>query len=105
MSFLECDKFSLSLFVDQALAVKLAIGSGMSLAAWRKKVGRDITDARHVGNDFDFLFDFRKLGEKFGVGVAFDDLFGDRATIFERFLKSFHVGFVQKDLCLHRFGG
>lgn len=70
----------------------------MSLVAGGKKVGGDVSGARDIGDDFDFLRKVRKFGEEFRFGVALEKVFGDRVPGMVGGGEFFHVGVVKEDL-------
>ena len=95
----------LSLRGDEALAVEFAIGAGVGLVAWGEEVGGDVALASDEGDDLGFFGDFRKFGEELGLGVAFEEIFGDEVAGLEGDLEALHVGVVEENLGLQDSGG
>ena len=105
MDALECFDLFLRFGSDHALAVKLAVGTGVGLVAGGEEVGGDVAFASDEGDDLDFLGDVGELGEELGGGVAFEDVFGDGVAGFEGVGEARLVGVVEKELGLEDFGG
>jgi hypothetical protein len=105
VEFLECLDGTLSFWGDQALAVELTVGAGVSLVAWGKEVGGDVAFARDEGDDCDLFGDVREFGEELGGCVAFEDVLGDGVAGFEGLGEARGIGIVEEDLGFEDVGG
>ena len=105
MEALKSFDFLLGVRRDEALAVKFAVGAGVGLVTGREEVGGDVAFAGDVGDNLDFLLNFGKLGEEFGICVAFEEILGDRIASLEGGGELLHVSVVKEDLCFEDAGG
>ena len=105
MLLLQRDDFRLRFRRDHTLAVQLAVRARMRLVAGRQKVGRNIAFGGDESNDLDLVFDIGKLGEKFCLGVAFQNVPGDGVAGLVGVTQAEHVSIVKEDLGLQHFTG
>ncbi|MNZ73236.1 hypothetical protein D3C78_916450 [compost metagenome] len=105
MLLLQRDDFRLRFRRDHTLAVQLAVRARMRLVAGGQKVGRNIAFGGDEGDDLDLVFNVGKLGEEFGLGVAFQYGLGDGAAGLVGVAQAEHVGIVKEDLSLQHFAG
>ena len=103
MLLLQRDDLRLRFRRDHTLAVQLAVGARMRLIAGRQEVGGNIAFGGNEGDDLDLVFDIRKLGEEFGLGVAFQHGLGDGVAGLVGIPQAEHVGIVKEDLGLQHF--
>jgi hypothetical protein len=81
--------FFLRRFRNHAFAVQFAVRARMRLIARRQEVGRNIALGGDIGNDFNLVFNIGHFGEKFGFGIAFQNILGDAiARLISRFKRS-----------------
>ena len=105
---LQRDDLGLRFGRDHAFAVQFAVGTRMRLIAGRQQVGRDIAFGGDIGHDLDLVIDLGQLGKKLGLGIALQDVGGDRVASLVGIGQTGHVGVVKKDLRLEhiaRTGG
>ena len=95
---LQGNDFLLRFGRDHAQAVQFAVRARVRLVARREKVGRDIAFAGDEGHDLDLVLDLGKLGEEFGLGIAFQHVLGDGIAGREGIAQAEHVGVVEEDL-------
>ena len=76
----------------------------MCLIAGGKQISRDVPFGRDIGHDLDFVFDLRKLGEEFGLGIALDDIAGNGAASLKGGFQTVGVRFIEEHLGLQNFG-
>ena len=97
--------FLLSLRRNHAQAVQFTVSTGVRLVARRQQVGRDITFSSDVGDNFNFFRNVGQLGEEFGFGVAFQNVFSNGVAGFVSSGQTAGVGVVQENLRLQNFAG
>ena len=105
VDFLQALDGFLGIRSDKALAVELAVGAGVGLVTGGEEVGGDVALACDEGDDLDFLGDFWELGEKFGLGVAFEEVLGDGVAGLESVAEASVVGVVEVSLGFENLGG
>ena len=102
------DLQSLNLFLrpfgDEAFTMQFPVGPRVRLGAGRHQIGRNLPLGGDISHDFDLFFDLRQASEEFGVGVAYEDIFGDRAASFVGGFQAGGIGVVKEDLCLQDRG-
>ena len=74
------------------------------MVAGRKQVGGNISFCGDISNDFNFVFDIRLVCKKFTFCITFENVFRHRIFCLIRFLKPFHIGLIQENLCLQNIG-
>ena len=108
MVFLEFLNLRLRFLGNQAFSMQFAIGTGVSLIAWRKQVRGNVSDCRYVSHDFNFLLHFRQFREKLTLGITFEDFPGKSIALLVGFLQSVRIRFIEENLSLQnlrRFPG
>ena len=97
--------FGLGGFGHHAFAMQFTVRARMRLIAGRQQVGGDITLSRNIGDDLDLFINIGKTGEKFSVGIAFQNVPRHLVASGKRLCQPFLVRFIQEDLCFQHLAG
>ena len=96
MLLLQGQEHALSVLVvlEQTLTVEFSIRTRVSIATWRKKICRDITNSCYVGNHLNDFINRRKLGKEIRSGIALQDIRGEGISCLVRSFQAVCIGFV-----------